>query len=78
MKKIFVSGHKGMVGSALIRALGEYVTEYKVITRNRTELDLCNQQAVQNFISQEKPDIVINAAGRVGGIHANSTFPADR
>ena len=40
MKKIFVSGHKGMVGSALIRALGEYVTEYKVITRNRTELDL--------------------------------------
>jgi GDP-L-fucose synthase len=77
MKKIFVSGHKGMVGSALIRALGEYVSEYKVITRNRTELDLCNQQAVQNFISQEKPDIVINAAGRVGGIHANSTFPAD-
>ena len=77
MKRIFVSGHNGMVGSALIRALGEYLNEYKVITRNRTELDLCSQQAVKDFISHEKPDVVINAAGRVGGIYANNTFPAD-
>jgi len=77
MKRIFVGGHNGMVGSALIRALGEYLNEYKVITRNRTELDLCSQQAVKDFISHEKPDVVINAAGRVGGIYANNTFPAD-
>lgn len=77
MKKIFVCGHNGMVGSALIRALGEHVDEYEVITRNRTELDLCCQQAVKDFISHEKPDVVINAAGRVGGIYANNTFPAD-
>ena len=66
-----------MVGSALIRAFGAYVNEYNIITRNRTKLDLCNQQAVQDFISQEKPDIVINAAGRVGGIYANNTYPGD-
>ena len=77
MKKVFVSGHNGMVGSALIRRFGAYVNEYKVITQNRTKLDLCNQQAVQDFISQEKPDIVINAAGRVGGIYANNTYPGD-
>ena len=77
MKKVFVSGHNGMVGSALIRAFGAYVNEYNVITQNRTKLDLCNQQAVQDFISQEKPDIVINAAGRVGGIYANNTYPGD-
>jgi GDP-L-fucose synthase len=77
MKKIFVSGHNGMVGSALIRALGNHAEKYQFITRSRTELDLCNQQAVQDFISCEKPDVVINAAGRVGGIYANHTFPAD-
>ena len=77
MKKVFISGHNGMVGSALIRAFNSRVEEYEIITRNRTELDLCNQQDVHHFLSSEKPDIVINAAGRVGGIYANNTFPAD-
>ena len=77
MKKIFISGHKGMVGSALIRALNRRTDEYEVITRNRTDLDLCDQQAVKRFLEQEKPNYVINAAGRVGGIFANNTYPAD-
>ena len=77
MKKIFISGHKGMVGSALIRALNRRTDEYEVITRNRTELDLCDQQAVKSFLEQEKPEYVINAAGRVGGIFANNSYPAD-
>ena len=77
MKKVFVSGHNGMVGSALIRAFNSRVEEYEIITRNRKELDLCNQRDVHHFLSLEKPDIVINAAGRVGGIYANNTFPAD-
>ena len=77
MKKVFVSGHNGMVGSALIRAFNSRVEEYEIITRNRTKLDLCNQPDVHHFLSSEKPDIVINAAGRVGGIYANNTFPAD-
>jgi GDP-L-fucose synthase len=77
MKKVFVSGHNGMVGSALIRAFNSRVEEYETITRNRKELDLCNQLDVHHFLSSEKPDIVINAAGRVGGIYANNTFPAD-
>ena len=77
MKKVFVSGHNGMVGSALIRAFNSRVEEYEIITRNRTKLDLCNQLDVHHFLSSEKPDIVINAAGRVGGIYANNTFPAD-
>ena len=77
MKKVFVSGHNGMVGSALIRAFNSRVEEYEIITRNRKELDLCNQRDVHHFLSSEKPDIVINAAGRVGGIYANNTFPAE-
>ena len=77
MKKVFVSGHNGMVGSALIRAFKSRMEEYEIITRNRTKLDLCNQLDVHHFLSSEKPDIVINAAGRVGGIYANNTFPAD-
>ena len=77
MKKIFISGHKGMVGSALIRALNRRTDEYEVITRNRFELDLCDQQAVKGFLEQEKPEYVINSAGRVGGIFANNTYPAD-
>ena len=77
MKKLIISGDKGMVGSALIRALNRRTDEYEVITRNRTELDLCDQQAVKGFLEQEKPEYVINAAGRVGGIFANNTYPAD-
>lgn len=77
MKKIFITGHNGMVGSALIRALNRRTDEYEVITRNRTDLDLCDQQAVKSFLEQEKPEYVVNAAGRVGGIFANNTYPAD-
>lgn len=77
MKKIFVSGHNGMVGSALIRAFNSWKEEFEIITQTRAELDLCNQSAVAEFFSREKPELVINAAGRVGGIFANNTYPAE-
>ncbi len=77
MKKIFVSGHNGMVGSALIRAFNSSKEEFEIITQTRDELDLCNQSAVAEFFSREKPELVINAAGRVGGIFANNTYPAE-
>jgi GDP-L-fucose synthase len=76
MKKIFIAGHRGMVGKALIRAAASG-GEFQVITATREELDLCNQQAVFDFLTDKKPDIVIIAAAKVGGIHANSTYPAD-
>ncbi|UWQ42961.1 GDP-L-fucose synthase [Leisingera aquaemixtae] len=77
--KIFVAGHRGMVGSAILRQLaarratGE---ELELLTRSSAELDLTNQAAVQQFLQAERPDQVILAAARVGGIHANSTYPA--
>jgi GDP-L-fucose synthase len=77
MTKIFVSGHRGMVGSAIVRALGNDSKEWEVITRTSNELNLCDQKQVENFFKDEKPEYVINAAGRVGGIHANNTYPAD-
>ena len=74
--KIFVAGHRGMVGSAIVRQLrSQGYTE--VVTRTREELDLVNQQAVANFFAEEKPDAVFLAAAKVGGIHANNTFPAE-
>ena len=76
MKKIFVAGHKGMVGSAICRQLKQ-LSEVIIITRTRKELDLCNQLAVQEFMESEKPDEVILAAAKVGGIHANNTYPAE-
>ena len=76
MRKIFVAGHRGMVGSAICRQLKKQF-DIEVITRTRGELDLCNQSAVQQFMESEKPDEVILAAAKVGGIHANSTYPAD-
>lgn len=76
MKKIFIAGHRGMVGKALVRAAASN-GEFQVITATRDELDLCNQQAVFDFLADKKPDIVIIAAAKVGGIHANSTYPAD-
>ena len=76
MNKIFVSGHRGMVGSALVRKANQ-LGEFNIITATRSELDLCNQAAVFDFLAREKPDTVIIAAAKVGGIHANSTYPAD-
>ena len=76
MKKIYIAGHRGMVGSALVRE-AEELGGFEVITTTREQLDLCNQGAVLEFLAWEKPDIVVIAAAKVGGIHANSTYPAD-
>tara|TARA_B100001248_G_scaffold260540_1_gene248992 strand:- start:5456 stop:6406 length:951 start_codon:yes stop_codon:yes gene_type:complete len=74
--KIYLAGHRGMVGSAILRNLKKHGFT-NVIVRTREELDLCDGQAVDAFIEQEKPDCIINAAARVGGIYANSTYPAE-
>jgi len=76
MKKIFVAGHKGMVGSAICRQLKKK-SDVEIITRTRDELDLCDQLDVHTFMKSEKPDEVILAAAKVGGIHANNTYPAE-
>ena len=74
--KIYVAGHRGMVGSAIVRSLQRQ--GYKnIIGKTHKELDLTNQNAVRNFFSEERPDVVILAAAKVGGIHANRTSPAD-
>lgn len=75
-KKIYVSGHRGMVGSAIIRQLGKL--GYKnVVVKTHTELDLTNQKDVFNFFKDEAPDEVYLCAAKVGGIYANNKFPAD-
>lgn len=74
--KIYVAGHRGMVGSALVRHLSK-VGCRNIITRARTELDLLDQQAVHQFLRAERPDYVFVAAARVGGIHANNTYRAE-
>lgn len=74
--KIYVSGHLGMVGSALVRTLHK-AGQTNLVTRTRTELDLIDQQAVRAFFASEKPDQVYMAAAKVGGIHANNTYPAE-
>lgn len=76
MKKLFIAGHRGMVGKALVRE-AENLGGYQIITATRDQLDLLDQHAVFGFLAAEKPDIVIIAAAKVGGIHANSTYPAD-
>lgn len=76
MKKIFVAGHTGMVGSAICRQLQKQA-DVEIITRARDELDLCDQSAVHEFMKSEKPDEVILAAAKVGGIYANNTYPAE-
>ncbi|MDB4200947.1 GDP-L-fucose synthase [Planktomarina temperata] len=76
MKKIFVSGHNGMVGSAICRQLQQQ-PDVEIITRTRAELDLCDQAAVLEFMKSTRPDEVILAAAKVGGIHANTTYPAE-
>ena len=77
MKKIYISGHQGMVGSALVRAIKRSSPEFELILAERKKLDLLDQNAVCQFIRKEKPDIIINAAAKVGGIYANNTFPAE-
>src|SRR3982751_5426984 len=74
--KIYVAGHRGMVGSAIIRKLQKegFTT---IVTRTSKELDLRNQQAVADFFATEKPDYVYLAAAKVGGIVANNTYRAD-
>ena len=76
MHKTYIAGHRGMVGSALVREAAKRGGHH-VITTTRSELDLCDQHAVFDFLNREKPDTVIIAAAKVGGIHANSTYPAD-
>jgi GDP-L-fucose synthase len=73
--KIYISGHKGMVGSAIERKLRKEGYN-NIVTKASTELDLRNQQAVNNFFENEKPEYVILAAAKVGGIHANNTYRA--
>ena len=77
MERIFVSGHRGMVGSALVRALRKKESECDLILATRDQLDLLDQSSVRNFLEEEKPDVVINGAAKVGGIHANDTYPAE-
>lgn len=74
--KVFVAGHRGLVGSALVRRLRAAGYE-NILTRSRSELDLLNQTEVEQFLSKERPDVVIVAAAKVGGIVANNTFRAD-
>ena len=74
--RIYVAGHRGMVGSAIVRALHKRgYTD--IVTRTHAELDLTDQSAVRDFLAREKPGHVVLAAAKVGGIHANNTYPAE-
>lgn len=76
--KIFVAGHRGMVGSAIVRnLLARGVHQDDLLTRSRSDLDLTDQQAVRSFFESERPQQVFLAAAKVGGIYANNTYPAD-
>lgn len=74
--KIYIAGHRGMVGSAIVRKL-ESEGYHNIVTRSSNELDLRNQEAVEKFFAVEKPEYVFLAAAKVGGILANSSYPAD-
>ncbi|OON67333.1 GDP-L-fucose synthase family protein [Hymenobacter sp. CRA2] len=74
--KIYVAGHRGMVGSAIVRRLAE-AGYHNVVVRTSKELDLRSQEAVRAFFAEEKPEYVVLAAAKVGGIHANNTYRAD-
>jgi GDP-L-fucose synthase len=74
--KLFIAGHQGMVGSALVRRYAR-APGVTVVSRARTQLELTNQSAVESFFSAERPDAAIIAAAKVGGIHANNTYPAE-
>lgn len=75
-KKVYVAGHRGMVGAAIIRALKDR-DDIDIVVRTHAQLDLTNQVAVRSFFESERPDQVYLAAARVGGIHANNTYPAE-
>ena len=75
-KKIYVAGHRGMVGSAIVRQLRDQGYA-NIVTRSHAELDLTSQQSVIQFLEEERPEQVYIAAARVGGIHANNTYPAE-
>jgi len=75
-QRIYIAGHRGMVGSAIYREL-ESRAEYDLITASHSELDLMDQQAVKRFFDEHQPDQVYLAAAKVGGIHANNTYPAE-
>lgn len=74
-RRIYVAGHRGMVGSALLRRLD--TIDCEIVTASRQELDLCDGDAVKRFFIENRPDVVVVAAAKVGGIHANSTYPAE-
>ena len=74
-KRVYVAGHTGMVGSAIVRRLGSEGCEILISKRPELDLRLCEQ--VDRWMAEAKPDVVFLAAGKVGGIHANSTYPAD-
>ena len=74
-KRVYVAGHLGLAGSAIVRRLASEPCE--VLTACRRELDLTQQEATETWIKQVRPDVIFLAAGRVGGIHANEAFPAD-
>ena len=76
MSKIFITGHRGMVGSALVRE-AERLGGYDLLTAGRDRLDLLDQRAVFDFLATEKPGIVVVAAAKVGGVHAHAAYPAD-
>ena len=78
--KIYLAGHRGMVGGAILRQLEAYGAggeDLELVTRTHAELDLTDQAAVRSLLQVERPDVVILAAAKVGGIHANNTYPAD-
>jgi GDP-L-fucose synthase len=74
-KRVWVAGHRGMVGGAVARRLEREFCQ--ILTVDRRDLDLCRQADVEDWVATAKPEVIVLAAAKVGGIHANSTFPAD-
>ena len=75
-ERYYVAGHRGMVGSAIVRALSKRGCE-NIVVAGSDELDLRDQTTTSDFVAEKKPDVVVVAAARVGGIHANNTYPAE-